>query len=107
MNDTDELVGRARALIGPGAVTDEQLQAAVLAITEMVRAYTRDRGFTIGFPDDDVAAVITTSTARLAGNPETIVQEDIAGEYAVRKGSFSGWSLAELAVLNRHRQKAA
>jgi hypothetical protein len=107
MNDTDELVERARALIGPGAVTDEQLQAAVLAVTEMVRAYTRDRGFTIDLPDDDVAAVITTSTARLASNPEAIQQEDIAGEYAVRKTAFSGWSLAELAVLNRHRQKAA
>lgn len=106
MNDTDTLVDRVRTLAATTA-TEEQLTEAVIAVTVMAKAYTRDRGFTEDEPDDDVAAVIVTSTIRLASNPQGLQSEDIAGEYSAGRVPFNGWSLAELAVLNRHRQKAA
>ncbi|MGV9482496.1 hypothetical protein [Gordonia aichiensis] len=37
----------------------------VTIVTAMARAYTRDNGFTGNEPADDIAAVITTATARL------------------------------------------
>ncbi|WP_216699190.1 hypothetical protein [Arthrobacter sp. H14] len=75
----------------------------ILIVTAMAQAYTRGKGFTGGVPADDVAAVITTATARLIANPE---QLDIrAGEVSV-KGAFTGWTLAETFVLNRYRKTA-
>lgn len=77
----------------------------LVIITAMARAYTRGSGFAwANEPNDDVAAVITTATARLLANPEQI-------DYAVggtRLGrGFQGWSLAETFVLNRYRKRSA
>lgn len=72
-------------------------------ITAMARAYTRGGGFTDGYPAEDVAAVITTATARLLANPEQIVQT--IGGTRIGEG-FSGWSLAETFVLNRYRRRS-
>lgn len=73
-------------------------------VTAMARSYTRGVGFHRDGPAEDLAAVITVATARMVANPE---QVDIhAGEVAVT-GGFSGWSLAELFVLNRYRKRAA
>lgn len=76
----------------------------VTIITAMARAYTRGEGFTETGPSDDLAAVITTATARLVTNPEQLEQQSI-GSYSA-KGGFAGWTLAELFVLNRYRKKA-
>lgn len=78
----------------------------VIIVTAMARAYTRDKGFDAetGDPADDVAAVITTATARLLANPEQI--EHAIGGVAYR-GGFAGWSLAETFVLNRYRKRAS
>ncbi|MFD3038352.1 hypothetical protein [Mycolicibacterium senegalense] len=73
-------------------------------ITAMARAYTRDRGFTGTEPADDIAAVITTATARLVANPEQIPTD--IGSVSIR-GGFTGWTLAELFVLNRYRKRAS
>src|SRR5699024_3737826 len=76
----------------------------VQIITAMARAYTRGGGFTeLDGPADDVAAVITTATARLLANPEQIVQS--VGGTRVGEG-FQGWSLAETFVLNRYRRRS-
>lgn len=72
-------------------------------VTAMARAYTRDNGFTGNEPADDIAAVITTATARLVANPEQIATT--TGSVAVN-GGFTGWTLAELFVLNRYRKRA-
>ncbi|MGB3303723.1 MAG: hypothetical protein WBA98_13635 [Gordonia sp. (in: high G+C Gram-positive bacteria)] len=76
----------------------------VTIVTAMARAYTRSEGFTDDIPAPDIAAVITTATARLVTNPEQL-QSETVGSYASR-GGFQGWSLAELFVLNRYRKKA-
>lgn len=72
-------------------------------IVAMARAYTRGGGFHETQVAADVAAVITTATARLIANPEQIVQT--VGGTRIGEG-FSGWSLAETFVLNRYRKRA-
>ena len=72
-------------------------------VTAMARSYTRDRGFTGNEPADDIAAVITTATARLVANPEQIATD--VGTVSIR-GGFTGWTLAETFVLNRYRKRA-
>ncbi len=74
----------------------------------MVRAYTRGNGFDVyGEPDYDLEAVIVTATARLVTNPGQIAQDQTAGPYTQSlRGGFTGWTLAELAILNRYRRTA-
>ncbi len=92
MGDDDTLV----ALAGQHA-------GIVLA---MARSYTRGVGFDTD--DDglagDLAAVITTATARLLANPEQTRYG--VGSAQVYSG-FTGWSLPELFVLNGYRRRAA
>lgn len=94
------------AFLGQGGDTTLAALAGqhVAIITAMARAYTRGAGFNNDEPSEDIAAVITTATARLVTNPEQ--SEDLAiGSYRT-KGGFQGWTLAELFVLNRYRKKA-
>lgn len=72
-------------------------------ITAMARAYTRGRGFTEDGAAEDIGAVITTATARLMAHPTQLEQR--IGETYTRQG-FSGWTLAELGVLNAYRRRA-
>lgn len=91
-----------------GAVDDTELAALaeehVVIVTAMVRAYTRGGGFTEGGPNDELAAVITTATARLVANPEQV--DYAVGSVQQGKG-FQGFSLAETFVLNRYRRRSA
>lgn len=73
-------------------------------VKALAMSYTRGKGFTDGTPADDIAAVLVVATARMVANPEQV--ETHAGE-VVTKGGFSGWTLAELFVLNRYRKRAS
>ncbi|MBZ4498035.1 hypothetical protein [Dermacoccus sp. Tok2021] len=88
-----------------GQGDDEQFVAlagqSVTIVTAMARAYTRDAGFTGAVPNDEIAAVITTATARLVANPEQL-RVTVGG---VQTDGFQGWTLAELFVLNRYRRR--
>lgn len=76
-------------------------------VTALVRGYTRGAGFDQdGKVAEDLAAVITTATARLAGNPELVRQYSVA-DYSESRTVFQGWTLAETFVLNRYRKRAA
>jgi hypothetical protein len=77
----------------------------VAIVTAMARSYTRDRGFdpVDSEPFEDVAAVITTATARLLANPDQL--PSTTGPFSIGAG-FTGWSLAETFVLNRYRKRA-
>lgn len=75
----------------------------VVIIKAMVKAYTRENGFAEGEPGDDLAAVITTATARLVANPEQLRYS--VGGVQFNEG-FRGFTLAETFVLNRYRKKA-
>lgn len=72
-------------------------------VTQMARSYTRGRGFTAGTPNAQIAAAITSATARLVANPEQL--STTVGSESVR-GGFNGWTLPELYVLNRFRARA-
>ena len=67
--------------------------------------YVREAGFTLGIPDDDLAAVIVTSSARYVSNP--LAQWRRRGPFSVRQGIFKGWTLPELAILHAYRRRAA
>jgi len=86
------------------AATEALAEQHLPIITSMVKAYTRGNGFTAEVPNDELAAVITPATARLMANPEQIPYD--AGAVSMR-GGFNGFNLAELAVLNRYRRRAA
>lgn len=79
-------------------------QEHVPIVVAMARAYTRGKGFGDNGVEEDIAAVITTASARLTTNPGGL-------SYAVGSqritGSFNGWTLAETFVLNRYRKRAA
>jgi hypothetical protein len=81
-------------------------ELAIPIITAMARAYTRGHGFDDGEPNEEVAAVITTATARFIGNPTQLSRADTIGPFTtdIRAG-FTGWTLAELFVLNRYRKR--
>lgn len=104
------------------AVTPEVVQALLAAgpsspgpvipiITAMVKAYTRGRGFTDGDdgiePNDELAAVITAASARMASNVRQVSQSSTLGEMGSdTRTYFQGWTLAEQIVLNRYRKRA-
>ncbi|GAB4582171.1 hypothetical protein [Nocardia sp. IFM 10818] len=82
-------------------------QQALDVITPMVRAYVRGNGFNpIGYPNEELAAVITTASARFASNPSQLEQYQQMGPFTGRVNGFRGWELAEIFVLNRYRKRA-
>lgn len=56
---------------------------------------------------DGIRAVVMTVAARIAANPGQVSIRDSAGEFSRSRGAgFNGFTLAELAVMNRYRRKA-
>lgn len=80
-------------------------QIHVGIVTDLARAYTRGKGFLNNEPNNEIASVITLATARVVVNPEQNKREQIA-DYQVTPGTLYGWTLTEVMVLNRYRQKA-
>ena len=72
-------------------------------IKAMAQAYTRGNGFDEGHPNDEIAAVLVTATARLMANPDQTNYRVGSVSY---QSHFQGWTLAETFVLNRYRRKA-
>ncbi|MCH9668954.1 MAG: hypothetical protein K0U80_14005 [Actinomycetia bacterium] len=83
--------------------------AVIPVVTAFARAYTRGRGFDTetGEPNNEVAAVITAASARFASNTAQTSTSRTEQEITVERRSwFTGWTLAELSVLNRYRKRA-
>ena len=85
----------------------EKAEVYLDSVKAMVRAYTRGRGCAEeGYlVEESLAAVIVASAARLANNP-TMNKQVTSGPFAVTPGTFAGWTLAELAVLNAYRKRS-
>lgn len=81
-------------------------EAHLPLVTTFVRAYVRGNGFTLTEPNDDLAAVITTATARLVVNPEQAQRVQVA-DYAETPAILNGFTLPELAVLHLYRRRTA
>lgn len=75
-------------------------------VTEMVRTVTRGVGFTGDSPNQALATVIVSATARLTNNPEGNVTFSI-DDYQTRNTVFEGFSLIERQILNTYRRTAA
>lgn len=94
--------------LGQGSDTGlvEVAERHVAIVAALASSYTRGVGFDEeGEPAEDLAAVITTATARLANKPDQVPNEEV-GPFKVSAASFTGWSLPELVVLNRYRKRA-
>lgn len=75
-------------------------------VTELAMGYTRGKGFDVnGTPVQQIASVIVMATARVTVNPEQNKREAF-GDFQVTPGTLYGWTLAELAVLNRYRKRS-
>lgn len=73
----------------------------------MAHAYTRGGGFINGEPNAEIQAVILTASARLLAHPRQVPMGEVLGPQSATFGrGFDGWSMAELFVLNRYRQRA-
>lgn len=96
--DLEEFIGTA--------VDYDRAQALIGIVTAMAASYTRSHGFNDGEPKPDLRAVILTATARLLRDRG--VSSEAMGPFSVqyRSGFDSGWSVGELVVLNRYRQRA-
>lgn len=82
------------------------VEAAIPVVTTMVKAYVRGNGQDWE-PNDELDAVIVTATARMVSNPTGLLHDTVAGPFTQSlRGAFQGWTLAELAVLNRYRRRA-
>jgi hypothetical protein len=86
------------------------METVVPIVTVLAKSYTRGQGFTENEPNEEIAAVIVTASARLAVNGSQLARkrvDDVEYEYSPSSlaSSFS-WSLAEQLVLNRYRVRA-
>lgn len=87
-----------------GTVTEAVALSAVQAVTLMARAYTRGEGFDGDQPNAEVAAAILTAACRLARNPGQLATSETYGPFSFDvRGGFQGFTLAELATLDRYR----
>lgn len=77
----------------------------VRVVTTFVRAYVRKNGFTEGQPNEDLADVIVSATARLVVNPEQAKRVAV-DDFSQTFTTLDGFTLPELAVLNLYRKRA-
>lgn len=90
---------------GEGVV--EQAETSLAMADALVDAYTRGRHRRRGEYRTGVEAVVIAVAARILANPEQIQQREQIGPYSYFKGEgFKGFTLVELAVLNRYRKRA-
>jgi hypothetical protein len=81
--------------------------AAIPVITVLAKGYTRGHGFDGNEPNDEIAAVITMASARLAANTAQASQSQTMGDLGRDVRSFfTGWTIAEQIVLIRYRVRA-
>lgn len=78
----------------------------VRVVTTFVRAYVRRNGFNeAGAPNEDLADVIVSATARLVVNPEQAKRVQV-DDFSQTFTTLDGFTLPELAVLNLYRKRA-
>ncbi|NMF32278.1 hypothetical protein HF851_08305 [Corynebacterium ammoniagenes] len=90
---------------GPNA--DSQAATALTTAKALVGAYCRGREKRGERYRPGVQEVVTMVAARILANPEQISVREQVGPYQMYKApGFEGFTLVELAVLNRYRKRA-
>ena len=86
----------------------DQANAVIENVKAKAKAYTRGRGWgTDGEPYSDVRAVILTASARLLTDTSQITAQHVMGPFSVSyRNGFDSWTVSELYVLNRYRERA-
>ncbi|CPR68938.1 hypothetical protein [Mycobacteroides abscessus] len=85
-------------------VTQEQGAAVLAVVSAMAKAYTRGEGFIDGQPDAAISAVTTTASVRMLANTgQTRFSLTKGPQAAMFDAGFTGWTVAELMVLNSYR----
>lgn len=102
MMTADELV----TFTGTGTVV--QAAESLATIEAMVEGYCRGKHRDdLGNMRPGVENVINSAAARLLGNPSQIAwKEQVGAVSSSRMGGFAGFSLGELAILNRYRVRS-
>ena len=100
----EELVKFAGA---QGPDVDSQAATALTTAQALVGAYCRGREKRGAEYRPGVEEVIVMVAARILANPEQISVREQVGPYQMYKAQgFQGFTLVELAVLNRYRKRA-
>lgn len=90
-----------------GPNVDAQAAQALTTASALVSAYCRGREKRGDKYRPGVEEVITMVAARILANPEQISVREQVGPYQMYKAAgFNGFTLVELAVLNRYRKRA-
>lgn len=90
-----------------GPNVDAQAAQALTTAKALVSAYCRGREKRGERYRPGVEEVITMVAARILANPEQISVREQVGPYQMYKAAgFNGFTLVELAVLNRYRKRA-
>lgn len=90
-----------------GPNVEQQAQVALATATGLVDAYCRGRHKRGEHFKPGVEEVVLTVASRILANPEQIQVREEVGPYSYFRGpGFSGFTLVELAVLNRYRKRA-
>lgn len=89
-------------------VDSGQAEAVLTIVSALATSYTRGNGFSqLGEPNGDIRAVIMTAAARLLTDPSQNLTDRQMGPFRVSyRQDGSSWTTAELAVLNRYRERA-
>lgn len=101
-------VGKLKAFMPNEPLTDDTAALALESARALIEGYTRGRHLDpFGNPRPGIDSVVLTVAARIAANPGQIVSRDTAGPFTRSRGEgFNGFTLAELAILNRYRKRA-
>ena len=91
-----------------GNLQGRDAHETISIVAQHAHAYTRGNGFDAetGNPNDHIAAVILTATARLLANPSQVASKSIGG-LGMNYRPFQGFTVGEQLVLNRYRQRTA
>lgn len=90
-----------------GPNVDAQASTALTTAKSLVGAYCRGREKRGDKYRPGVEEVVTMVAARILANPEQISVREQVGPYQMYKAAgFNGFTLVELAVLNRYRKRA-
>lgn len=97
-----------RAFLGVSeSVPTAAVEARLTAMGLAVRTYVRGQGFVDGEPNEELASVIVSATARDVANPGYVVASQDGPFQRTYARNTGAWTLHELAVLNHWRTRAA
>lgn len=96
------------SFLGDSPVSPEIAATAVETAVALIGGYCRGNHVDkLGDYRDGIESVVVTVASRIAANPAQVTIRDTAGPFSRSRGQgFSGFTLAELAVLNRYRKRA-